>query len=150
MKKTPDDPTKLPITGDDDMGDGDTADDDTDDPPVTINQVPESNKKYFNPPETPANKLIGVWKATEEELDGETYKAESEINFKSVNTVESTTLGIMGYPKYKLYEGSIVFYESESDLKYEGTFNEAEVSLEGNELTITLPQFPKTIVYTKQ
>lgn len=100
------------------------------------------------------NELVGKWNAiSEETIDGvnDNLKdiGEYSITFKNDGSY-SEIIGNSGKKGlYKLEEENVTLYNSPDDLKYPGSLNKGWFLVENNQLTLTLPKYPKTVVYRR-
>jgi len=97
------------------------------------------------------NELIGKWNAVSiETLDGINnnlgiYSIVFNKDGSYTEIIENTkTNGL-----YKIEGDNITFYESGDMLDKPGSFNKGWFLIKDNQLTLTLPKYPKTVVYIK-
>ena len=121
-----------------------------------FNNQPEIPDETDNQPniESPKpieqNKLIGTWNAISEEARGEinTQLEDYSITFNQ-ETYTSKILGVEETGNYKLEEDKITFLQPGDDLTKQGIFSQAYGELKDNQLILTFPQYPKTVIYRK-
>ena len=97
------------------------------------------------------NELVGKWNAiSEETIDGVNENlTDYSIVFKNDYSYSETIAGIDTSGKYKIYGDNITFYQTGDDLTKPGSFNSGWFLIKDNQLTLTLPKYPKTVVYVR-
>ena len=116
---------------------------------IVLNQKPgEINKNMTS------NILVGKWNAVSEETFGEKNENLDKIGEYSISFYgDGSYSQIIGNVKtaglYRIDEGNITFYNSEKELELPGSLNSGWFEVKDNQLTLTLPKYPKTVVYAK-
>jgi len=119
---------------------------------IIIGIVLLNQQKYnFGNKNMTTNELIGKWNAiSEESLDGlNNNLSDYSIVFNNDYSYSETISGVNTNGKYKIEGNNITFYNSQDDLKYPGSLNKGWFLVKDKQLTLSLPKYPKTVVYVK-
>jgi hypothetical protein len=97
------------------------------------------------------NELVGKWNAiSEETIDGiNTNLTDYSIIFKNDYSYSETIAGVNTKGLYKIEGDKITLYQKGEDLTKPGRFNIGLYLINDNKLTLSLPIYPKTVVYVK-
>jgi hypothetical protein len=116
---------------------------------IKINQKPADIKKNMT-----TNELIGKWNAISEEVYGEKNEnLDSALEYSITFNEDGSYSKIIGKVTengfYVIDGDNITFYDSKDQIGKQGSFNSGWFSVKDNELTLTLPKYPKTVVYIR-
>ena len=100
------------------------------------------------------NGLVGKWNAiSEETISGLNEDlsgiGEYSITFYEDGSYSQTIAKVKTDGFYVTEEDKITLYNSRDQIGKEGSFNSGWFEIKDNELTITLPKYPKTVIYAK-
>ena len=109
---------------------------------------------YFINREIPitSENILGTWKGVSEEINGEINKEiDSVLILNSDGTYILAGYGIEETGMYKLFNGKILFYNSDEELNAYlnnlGRFNDVYGYIQNNNLVLFYPAYPKTVIY---
>lgn len=116
---------------------------------IILNQKPIEVTKNMS-----SNELSGKWNAISEETLGEKNENLSDIGeysivFKDDGSYSEIIANVRTTGKYKIEGENITFYDSEEELELPGSFNKGWFEIKDNQLTLTLPKYPKIVVYRR-
>jgi len=100
------------------------------------------------------NILIGKWNAfSEETLNGLNEDLSQVGEYSIYFRRDKSYSEIIGDTKtngfYEIEEDKISLYNSKDEIGKQGSFNSGWFIVENDKLTLTLPKYPKTVVYRK-